>query len=68
MSEEKAKIRRPKYKTKKYLNEQGRHRANEILKCKKCKGKPKGKKFKLDNIEGERCDNDDCMQVLNYKL
>lgn len=65
----KAKIARPVYKKKKYAQEQGRHRAMEILRCKKgCRGNPEPVSFSLHEgrITGERCK--ECLEVINYKV
>lgn len=59
---------RPDYKGKKFKSEQGLDRKMRIANCEKCKGNPERCEFKLGNISGQRCADDDCMQVINYNI
>ena len=58
---------RPDYK-KKFKHEQGLDRRMRIANCEKCGGKPEICEFKLSNISGQRCADDDCMEVINYNI
>ena len=46
----------------------GGGRKHQIKNCKTCGGKPTTVPFELDNMIGNRCDNNNCMLATDWKI